>query len=318
MIDFKPITLQDKKNIDNCLRHNQSKACDYCFTNLFAWSSKFQSTFCIIQETLFLQFNVDGEVFYLMPVGKMAIKKAFDLIKQDAQERKIALQFKAISEDMWKEIQRQMPNEFVYTNERENSEYIYLTEKLITLKGKKLQSKRNHINRFKAENPNWTFSIIEKREDCYDCLNMLKEWEAENSGKNDFSLRYDYIASKLMLKNFDELQLQGGMIHVNGKIVAFSVGEPLTPDTFVIHIEKAHKDINGTYAIINQQMAEHVAAPYTYINREEDMGFESLRKAKLSYYPDILLQEGVLKSLATAKKKPENETTSMDTFCYYI
>jgi hypothetical protein len=81
---------------------------------------------------------------------------------------------------------------------------------------------------------------------------------------------------------------------VNGRIVAFTIGEPLTEDSFVVHVEKAFGDMNGTYTIINQQFIEHEASEFTYINREEDMGLENLRKAKMSYYPDILLEEAML------------------------
>lgn len=295
MLNFKNIEISDKKLIDNCLQYKQLQACDYCFSNLYAWKERFQTVFAVMHETLFVKFEENNTTFYMFPVGKMPLKKTFELLENDARQRSIELKIKAVSEEIWQDIQKEMPDRFSYFPERENFEYLYLTEKLINLSGKKLQSKRNHINQFKAENPVWEFALIQTREDCYDCWNMLKGWEEENKTNSTPSLIYDFKASELMLKHFYELGLQGGMIKINGRIVAFAIGEPLNNQTFVVHIEKAPRNMNGGYAIINQQFTEHIAANYLYINREEDMGLESLRKAKLSYHPAILLQEGVVK-----------------------
>ncbi|MCL2597865.1 MAG: phosphatidylglycerol lysyltransferase domain-containing protein [Paludibacter sp.] len=293
MLNFQKIEITDKKLIDNCLQSKQSRSCDYCFTNLYAWQERFKTVFAVFANTLFVKFEEKNTTFYMYPVGKMPLKKALELLENDAIESSIDLKIKAVSPEMWQQIQEEIPNKFSFLPERENFEYLYLTEKLIALSGKKLQSKRNHINRFKAENPSWEFTLINTREDCFQCWNMLKEWESENM-QTDPSLIYDFKASELMLKHFDALALQGGMIKINGQIVSFAVGEPLDNDTFVVHIEKAPRNMNGGYAIINQQFAEHIAANYLYINREEDMGLESLRKAKLSYQPEMLLQEGVV------------------------
>ena len=294
MLNFKKIVISDKKLIDNCLKNSQSRSCDYCFSNIFAWQERFKTVFTVINDTLFVRFEDKNTTFYMFPVGKMPLKKALELLENDACESSVELKIKAVSHQMWQQIQKEIPDKFSYLPERENFEYLYLTEKLINLSGKKLQSKRNHINRFKVENPDWEFSLIQTREDCYHCWNMLKEWEGENMATSDPSLIYDFKASELMLKHFDELALQGGMIKINGQTVAFAVGEPLDKETFVVHIEKAPRDMNGGYTIINQQFAEHIAVNYLYINREEDMGLESLRKAKMSYQPAELLQEGVV------------------------
>lgn len=295
MINFKTIELSDKKVIDACLANNVYQSCDFCFANLYSWNCKFQTVFAVINETLFLQFKEsDGQLYYMMPMGKMPLRKAFEIIIEDANIKYIPFRMKGVSSVMWKQIEQEMPGMFHFIHDRNNDEYIYVTEKLINLSGKKLQSKRNHINRFKAENPDWAFSPITERAEVDECLRMLIEWEDLNSDREDKTLRYDYIATKTMLENFDTLQLCGGYIRANGKIVAFSIGESVNEDTFVVHVEKAYSGINGAYAIINQQFAEHCGADYKYINREEDMGFENLRKAKLSYYPDILLEEGTL------------------------
>ncbi|WP_165024011.1 DUF2156 domain-containing protein [Dysgonomonas sp. ZJ279] len=298
MINFKQIELSDKKEMDACFAGNTYRACDFCFTNLYAWNAKFKTVFAVVHQTIFLRFvDSNGEIYYMMPIGKMPLTDAFALIMQDAKDNKIPFQMKGISLKMWELIKHEMPGQFQYICDRDNDEYIYLSEKLIKLSGKKLQSKRNHINRFKADHPDWEYFPLTTPAELNECIDMLDEWEGNNIPKAQKTLQYDYIATKIMLENFDYLQLRGGAVRVNGKIVAFSIGEPLTKDSFVVHVEKAFGEINGAYTIINQQFIEHEASEFMYVNREEDMGIDNLRKAKMSYHPDILLQEGILKPI---------------------
>lgn len=292
MIDFKSIQLTDKRVIDSCLEGNIYRACDFSFTNFYSWQTKFETTFAIEQDTLFIRYKENEDTFcYLMPIGKMPLAKSLQKIIDDAEERGKSFYMKGVTRQMWVSIQRAIPDTFDCKHDRANDEYIYLSERLINLAGKKLQSKRNHINRFKKDNPDWFYLSLKDKIDLDECLSMLDEWENLNIDKASALLRYDYIATRIMLDNFDYLGLCGGAIKVNGKIIAFTLGEKLTEDTFVIHVEKAFADVNGAYSIINQQFVEHEASGYKYINREEDMGLENLRKAKMSYYPDILLQE---------------------------
>jgi len=295
MINFKQITLSDKKQIDECFIGNTYRACDFCFANLYAWNARFKTVFAIEHKTIFLRFqDLDGQYYYMMPIGKMPLRDAFDRIMDDARQSRIPFQMKGISKKMWEKIQHEMPESFQYIPDRNNDEYIYLSERLIKLSGKKLQSKRNHINRFKADNPDWTYFPLTSQAELNECAAMLDEWEEVNISKTDFSQRFDYIATKIMLRDFFPLQLRGGAVRVNGRIIAFTIGEPLTEDTFVVHVEKAFGGINGAYTIINQQFIEHEASEFTYVNREEDMGMANLRRAKQSYYPDMLLEEGLL------------------------
>lgn len=293
MINFKQIELSDKSRIDACLEGNIFRACDFCFTNMYSWNAKFKTQYDIYHKTLFLRFiESDGHMYYMMPIGPMPVKDAVELMMADAKACGTPFRMKGISLRMWDIIKKEMPGEFEYFHDRNNDEYIYLSEKLINLSGKKLQSKRNHINRFKADNPDWEYFPLTSKEELMECDRMLDEWD--NLKDNEKSLRYDYIATKVMLEHFDYLGLKGGAIRVNGKIIAFTIGEKLTEDSFVVHVEKAFSDINGAYTIINQQFIQHEASEFTYINREEDMGIEPLRKAKLSYQPDILLEEAIL------------------------
>ena len=288
LLDFKPIELSDKTQVVQIIKNNNYRSSDISFANLFAWSSRFSTQIAIKDNTFFIR---SGNC-YLFPIGELPIKDALNLILDNEKDNYNNIKMCGITLEMWEEINKSLPNVFEYHLNRDEYEYIYLSEKLINLKGKKLQSKRNHINKFKNKYKDWQYQKITSQLQIQECITMLDEWEKSVSYRIAPSQNDEYIAAKKMLENFDFLQLTVGAIKVNEKVVAFSVGEPLTEDTFVVHIEKAFEDIDGAYSIINQQFIEHEAHSFKYINREEDLGFENLRKAKISYQPEMLLEQG--------------------------
>lgn len=293
MLIFNNVALEDKKAIKKRLDINRCRCCDFSFANLVSWQPKFKTQFAIEKDNIFFKLvDANGDTCYLMPLGSMPLKESISLIMNDASINKHIFKMRGITSNMLDRLEENFPCTFTNISDRDNFEYLYETERLSTLSGKKLQKKRNHVNKFKSENPDWFYEKISSTEQLNECLMMLKKWD--NIENNDKHLNFDYIASEYMIQNFFELELVGGLIKVKGRIVAFSIGSELTPDTLNVHIEKAFAEINGAYTIINQQFAEHEGTGYKYLNREEDMGIEGLRKAKLSYYPDILLKENIL------------------------
>ncbi len=292
MIAFHPIELKDKEIIDSYLNLQNYRASDLCFTNLYCWAKRFGTQFAVEHDWLFVRFkDYNDRNSYLLPIGKGDIKEGIEKIVDDHKQYDTVFQIRGLTNDMIKKIEESYPGKFNYELNRSVSDYIYLSESLMHLKGKKLQSKRNHINRFKRENE-WKYHILTNNPQLVEeCKNMLEKWMRVNEKEKDPSLVYDDYATTLMLENFEYLDLQGGLICVNNEIAAFSVGERLTDDTFVVHVEKAFTSIHGAYTIINQQLIEHEGANYKYINREEDMGIDNLRQAKLSYCPEILLEK---------------------------
>jgi hypothetical protein len=243
-------------------------------------------------DWLFIRFKDNsGRNSYLKPIGTGDLAEAISLIREDHSSFDTPFQVRGLTGEMVSEIEAAMPEVFDYRLNRSISDYIYTSEKLIHLRGKKLQSKRNHINRFRRENDWRYYSLTGNRALVEECRDMLRRWMEENREEKDPSLAYDDYASTLMLDGFEYLCLKGGLICVDGRIAAFSIGEPLTEDTFVVHVEKAFTSIHGAYTIINQQFIEHEASGFLYVNREEDMGMENLCRAKMSYHPDILLEK---------------------------
>lgn len=292
MLTFKTIELTDKDTIDSFLKQQNYRASDLCFTNLYSWGKKFDTQFATNPNWLFIRFkDNNGRNAYLKPIGQGNLKEAIELLIEDHQQFDTCFRLRGLTQEMIAEIEEAMPNTFDYELNRSVSDYIYTTEKLIHLTGKKLQSKRNHINRFKRENE-WKYKSLTGNQELVDeCKEMLHKWMKINIEEKDPSLVYDDFATTIMLENFEYFGLKGGLICVNNEIAAFSIGERLTEDTFIVHVEKAFTTIHGAYNIINQKFIENEAAEFTYVNREEDMGIENLRQAKLSYQPDILLEK---------------------------
>lgn len=296
MIEFRNIELQDKQIIDKYLLNNPYRASESCFSNLYGWAHKYNTQYAIWRDYLLVKFTSDrGGCSYLTPFGKGNLAAAIEKLVDECG-CPIKFEMSGVTEAMKHEIESAMPKRFEYTRQRSVYDYIYTSEKLINLSGKKLQSKRNHINRFTAEHSDYKYiSITENPSETTRCKEMLKKWYDINKESSDDSLELDFKSTSLYLNNFEALELRGGAIEVDGEIIAFSLGAILNEDTFIVHVEKAFATINGAYPIINQQFVLHEASEFTYINREEDMGYPSLRKAKMSYRPDILLEKFIVK-----------------------
>ena len=198
-----------------------------------------------------------------------------------------------VTPEHFDQMEKWFPGRFQIEYVRDVADYVYETEKLATLAGKKLHGKRNHINRFKALYPDWSY---EKMDDgnVEECFQMALKWRNQNGCDDDAEKNAEMCVTLNSLRLYKELGLRGGILRVNGEIAAFSMGEPLCSDTFVVHIEKAFAEIEGAYPMINQQFVQHECMDYTYVNREDDAGSEGLRKAKLSYRPAFMVEKGVV------------------------
>ena len=188
-------------------------------------------------------------------------------------------------------LEKLYPDTFEITYDRDSADYVYEREKLANLSGKKYHGKKNHVNKFKKTYPDWTYESITD-ENVEDCFQMALGWRNANDVDEDDEKNAEMTVAMNSLRLFKELGLRGGLLRVNGEVVAFSIGEPVSDDTMVVHIEKARADIEGAYAMINQQFVLHETEGFTYINREDDVGEEGLRKAKLSYHPVFMVEKG--------------------------
>lgn len=291
MIDFKEIELKDKEWVDECLKQVKFQGCEYSFTSNYIWRSIYHPKIAKVEGMYCLRSEYQGRYSYCYPAGQGDRKKVITLLLEDAKELGISFRMHGITEDLIEQLEEWFPGLFQFETNRDDSDYIYTVEKLSTLAGKKLHGKRNHINRFK-DTDDWEYYDVTS-ENVQECIEMNREWLARYVTEEDKGLQDEAKAVSEILEHFDELKVKGGILKREGKVVAYTIGEPMNDDTYVIHIEKAFYEVQGAYPMINQQFVLCNCQDYKYVNREEDTGDEGLRKAKLSYYPDILLDKYV-------------------------
>jgi hypothetical protein len=212
---------------------------------------------------------------------------------QYCEEQGAAFKLYNVTDENFAQMEAWYPGQFTVEYLRDEADYVYETEKLATLAGKKLHGKRNHINKFKTLYQDWSYEPISE-ENVEECFQMALEWRNENGCEEDIEKNAEMCVTLNYLRLFKELGMKGGLIRVDGKVVAFCVGEPVCKDTFVVHVEKAFSEVEGAYPMINQQFVQHECMDYLYVNREEDTGAEGLRKAKLSYHPVFLVEKGIV------------------------
>ncbi|QNU68758.1 DUF2156 domain-containing protein [Ruminiclostridium herbifermentans] len=292
ILKLSEVSLLDKKIFDDYLKKLDSQVSELNFTNFYMWRDYYKIRYSIINEFLCIISIGEDKPFSYFPIGdysnienlKIAIYSIRDYFYQHNWEFimcRVSAQQISVLEDL--------DIRFTSKEDRDNFDYIYYVQKLSTLKGKKLDGKRNHINKFKKLH---TFSYEEiSDKNISDCIDILEKWSIQRNYSEDESLIAERKANLDLLNNYKLLNVKGALIRVDGKPEAFTIGEMLNSNTVVIHVEKANSTINGLYTLINQQFLTNRWNGVEYVNREQDLGISGLRKAKLSYNPAMLLEK---------------------------
>lgn len=301
MIPFKDITLADKDTITSFTMKSDRRNCDLSFSNLCSWRFLYDTQFAVVDNFLVFKFWAGEQLAYMMPVGTGDLKAVLWELIEDARKENQHFCMLGVCSNMRADLEAILPEQFTFTEDRDYADYIYLRSDLSTLKGKKFQAKRNHINRFRNTYPDYEYTPITP-DRIQECLDLEAEWCKVNNCDQQEGTGNERRALIYALHNFEALGLTGGILHVNGKNVAFTFGMPINHETFGVHVEKADTSIEGAYAMINYEFANRIPEQYIYINREEDLGIEGLRKAKLSYQPATILE----KYMACLKEHPMN------------
>lgn len=289
MIDFQKFDLSQADAYNRYLRNCGERGCEYSLANLHLWGRQ-QAAFYHDYLVLFSQF--EKRSIYPFPVGKGDIKPVLDAIIHDARQRGIVCRLSGLNASECMLLEELYPGQFQFHPDRDSCDYVYKIEDLATLKGRKFQKKRNHLNKFKENHPNCRIAVLDD-DNLPAVRDMVARWYEARLAENpqaDFHL--EQRAIKRAFANRELLELEGLIMEEDGQILAMTMGSPLSENTFDIHFEKAREDVDGAYAAINQAFAAHLMEKYPelrYLNREDDMGIPGLRKAKLSYNPDHLV-----------------------------
>ena len=291
MIDFQRLTPDRKDQYQSVLFAGSERGCEYSFSNLLLWGHQ-KAAF--LEDCVVFFSHFQGRSVYPYPIGSGNKKAAIEAILEDAQQRGIPCRITGITAADKQELEQLFPGSFLLCPNRDTFDYVYDINDLADLKGRKFQSKRNHFNRFCLDHPDHQVLPITP-----DNLPQVKEfvdaWFAhrqETDPQGDFFL--ENLAISRVISHWPSMDMEGLMLTDQGQILAITVGSRLSSNTFDIHFEKARDDVSGAYNAINCQFARYLRLKYpdvAFMNREDDMGLEGLRNAKLSYRPHHMVEK---------------------------
>ena len=291
MIDFQRLKLNQKAQYNEILFSVPLRGCEYSFANLCLWGR---------QQVAFLHGCVAffshsyGRSVYPYPIGSGDRRAVLEEILRDARERGIPCRITGMRDADLEELEAWFPGKFHTHSSRDSYDYVYAIDDLADLKGRKFQKKRNHVNRFRTQHPD--YEIVELNPcNMPMAQHMLNDWflyRMETDPDGDYLL--ENIALARACQNYAVLDMEGILLMEHGKVLAVTMGSRLGNDTFDIHFEKAREDVDGAYPTVNCEFARYLRLKYPdvqFLDREDDMGLEGLRKAKLSYNPHHMIEK---------------------------
>jgi len=290
--NFHPIQLADREWVNHKLRESDYASCEYSFANNFIYAKIYDVQVGELSGCGVIRYRdrkKKGQYSYSFPFGNGDKRAALETMQELCRQDGYALSMYPVLENDRKHLIEWFQGEFEIDADRGDFDYIYTVEKLANLRGKKLHGKRNHIARF-MDDKDWRYEPM-CAENIEGCRKMSREWGQMRAEKWNDSMEEEMCVLDEAFDHFEELGFVGGVLYKADEIVAFTIGEQLNSDTLVVHFEKAYPDLQGAYPMINQQFILHEGGRFTYVNREEDTGDLGLRKAKLSYYPDMILKK---------------------------
>lgn len=290
MIAFKTLALEDRAILQPFVSVKGRWISDTNFSNMFMWRHSREISYAIINGQCVIQTRYpNAEPFIFYPLGNGDKKSLIQSLILYYKEQSLPFALHSLQKDEVAALERDFPESFIIEPVRDRFEYIYHTKELIELSGRKFHKKKNHLNRFYLQYPQTHFERIQSH-NIDELRNTINLWYAQNKA-DDKGLYFENLGINDALTYFEPLQLDGGFLRVDGEIIAFSFGENLDNTCALIHIEKANIAFSGAYQAINQALLAHIFHHTQYANREEDLGIEGLRKAKLSYQPAFLLEK---------------------------
>jgi uncharacterized protein len=287
-MNFSPLSLDHKQDMESFLRQFPPVISEMTFTNLFIWRYYYQFQVAFYQDFITLLAQPQGAAsFFFPPLGKGDIRSwVFDCLSYFKIQGNPP-RFERLPEAIATQLS-EMPSLKVLTD-RDNSDYVYRIEKLIRLSGNKYHTLKNHLNRF---NKKFTWEYLPLTEDLVEeCLSLQEKWCRSKKCIESHHLLNEDKAIFEALKKMNSLNYRGGVIRMSKKVEAFTLGELLNPETVVIHIEKANPELPGLYPVLQQKFLEREWSDIPFVNREQDLGIEGLRKSKLSYHPEFMVEK---------------------------
>jgi len=290
-IDFTAFTPNDKALYEKFLFEETDRGCEFSFANLYLWG---RQKFALVNNHIVLISRFDKRITYPYPLGKGDKKAVLDSIIADAKARGITCRMTGLSESAKHTLEALYPGRFRFCADEGTFDYVYAIDDLADLKGKKYHGKRNHLNRFYEAYPDYTVKPIGD-DNAAEVRRMLENWYRIRTADNaDADYSHEQDALDKALRDYRRLKMEGLVLYGGGELLAFTLASRLTHDTLDVHFEKARADVQGAYTAINCEFAKYIRSKYPqikWLDREEDMGLEGLRKAKQSYRPHHMIKK---------------------------
>lgn len=288
-LSFHQLTLSDREAVQAVTLNSGRRNCNYTFANLVGWQFWYYTEVCVLDDAVVLRYTHEGERAYMVCTAKDISKELLDTLLDDSQGNLTIIGLEDSQATQLYTLNSKLST--IIEPVRNQYDYIYRRTDLAELHGSHLNAKRNHIHRFRAEHHDFEYRPL-TLELFDECRRLTEIWYEEKEFSE--TIEAEHRVMETIFSNWDALGMIGGSIFVDGQMIAFTYGAAVTTDTIDICVEKADRRIEGAFAIINQQFAEHLPEQFVYLNREEDMGISGLRQAKLSYHPEILLTYNVV------------------------
>lgn len=287
---FVPLELKDREVFQSFFSEYKPEISELTFTNLFIWRSHYKFQWSIYKNWLLI-VSLEGEygTFAIAPIGPSPRSEVIRLVLEWMRDEKNETNPRIERADDRTVAELDGMKGISVEPTRDHFDYVYLRDDLVKLAGNKYRSKRNHINQLLRT---YSYQYTELAPNhIKDCIELQEKWCILRRCEDDLDLLGEWDAVKEILKYYTSLDVQGSVITIENKVVAFTIGQMLNDNTAVVHIEKADPEIPGLYPVINQQFCENNWRNVRYINREQDLGIPGLREAKLSYYPDHMVKK---------------------------
>jgi len=283
-----PLSLEGREEYLKRLAACPQKVSDYSFANLWGWCEEYGLEWSFGDSHVWLR-QTNPEVVYWAPVGpweSVDWSKCPTLTKGGA--------FTRVPERLAGLWTQALPGRVEAVEAREHWDYVYSIPELTALSGNRFHKKKNLLSQFSKS---YSFDYRPLTADCIEeVLEMQLEWSLWREAEGDATLKAENRAISRVVKDWDRLcNLLGGAIRVDGRVIAYTVAEPLDDSMLVIHFEKGHTGFKGVYQAINQMFLAHQGQEHAWVNREQDLGDEGLRKAKMSYNPAMFLKKFAVK-----------------------
>lgn len=289
-MQFFQLDLESKKIIDEFFFSQRINAGDMLFGNLYIWHFSRKIEYCILHDCLIIKTTYpDSAPFLFFPLGRGDRARAILDFREYFLDNNLEFCFKSLEIEQKNELEKIFENKLIARPNRDRFDYVYSVSELINLEGRKFHNKKNHFNRFLNNYPNFVYENIDSS-NASEVLATYEKWFKANLNPSE-GIKNEFIGIKNALLNFQTLDFRGGLLRIEGNIAAFSFGERLNENTALIHIEKANIFYTGIYQAINQQFLTHAWSEMEFVNREEDLGIEGLRRAKMTYNPAFFVEK---------------------------